>query len=184
MLTRLFDPGRGVHIVVRLVGRAAIDNATAPQLDELVLDNPLTRDNFEGIRSSMDVAEARSGSICFPTTISRRSRRPICWPSTGSGDRRARPAHRHESCSGPTPVPDAGVSEALARERAAAIKVSLRAALRHSCAADGARRWRVTVRFTLAAPHRVVLDFAQPAAKVRAVRNRQASSRRTMSTDI
>ena len=49
ILTRLFEPGRGVHIVLRLVGRAAIDNATAPQLDELVLDNPLTRDNFEGI---------------------------------------------------------------------------------------------------------------------------------------
>jgi hypothetical protein len=49
LLARSFSPERGVRIVVRLVGRAAIDSASAPVLDELVLGEPLTRDNFEGM---------------------------------------------------------------------------------------------------------------------------------------
>lgn len=49
LLARSFSPERGVRIVVRLVGRAAIESASAPLLDELVLNEPLTRDNFEGI---------------------------------------------------------------------------------------------------------------------------------------
>ena len=49
LLSRLFDPQRGVRIVVRLVGRTAIDSPSMPLLDELVLSEPLTRDNFEGI---------------------------------------------------------------------------------------------------------------------------------------
>lgn len=49
LLARSFSPERGVRIVVRLVGRGAIDSASAPLLDELVLGEPLTRDNFEGI---------------------------------------------------------------------------------------------------------------------------------------
>ena len=49
LLARSFSPERGVRAVVRLVGRAAIESASAPLLDELVLGEPLTRDNFEGI---------------------------------------------------------------------------------------------------------------------------------------
>ncbi len=49
LLTRAFDEERGVRVRVRLAGREAIDSADAPQLDELVLDEPLTRDNFEGL---------------------------------------------------------------------------------------------------------------------------------------
>lgn len=49
LLARSYSPERGVRIVVRLVGRAAIDSASAPVLDELVLAEPLTRDNFEGM---------------------------------------------------------------------------------------------------------------------------------------
>lgn len=49
LLARSFSPERGVRIVLRLVGRAAVDSASAPVLDELVLGDPLTRDNFEGM---------------------------------------------------------------------------------------------------------------------------------------
>ena len=49
LLARSFDPERGVRIVVRLVARTAIDSPSVPLLDELVLSEPLTRDNFEGI---------------------------------------------------------------------------------------------------------------------------------------
>jgi hypothetical protein len=49
LLSRLYEPERGVRVILRLVGREAIDSAEAPQLDELVLDEPLTRDNFEGL---------------------------------------------------------------------------------------------------------------------------------------
>jgi hypothetical protein len=49
LLARSFSPERGVRIIVRLLGRAAIESASAPLLDELVLGAPLTRDNFEGI---------------------------------------------------------------------------------------------------------------------------------------
>jgi hypothetical protein len=49
LLARSFSPERGVRVVVRLAARAAIDSASAPLLDELVLGEPLTRDNFEGM---------------------------------------------------------------------------------------------------------------------------------------
>ena len=49
LLARSFNPQRGVRVVVRLFGRAAIDSPSVPLLDELVLSEPLTRDNFEGI---------------------------------------------------------------------------------------------------------------------------------------
>ena len=49
LVNRAFDEQRGVRVTVRLVGRGAIDSASAPLLDELVLIDPLTRDNFEGI---------------------------------------------------------------------------------------------------------------------------------------
>ena len=35
--------------MLRLVGRSAIDSASAPLLDELAINEPLTRDNFEGV---------------------------------------------------------------------------------------------------------------------------------------
>lgn len=49
LVARSFDLLRGVRVVVRLVGRAAIEARDAPQLDEFALNDPLTRDNFEGI---------------------------------------------------------------------------------------------------------------------------------------
>ena len=70
----------------------------------------------------------------------------------------------------PLPEVESGVSEALARERAAAIR-DLRYELSFVVPAPRSERvqGRVVIRFTLAAPHRVVLDFAQPPASVRAV---------------
>jgi hypothetical protein len=49
LVGRLFSPGRGVRIVVRLVPGRAIDARDVQRLDELVLDEPLTRDNVEGL---------------------------------------------------------------------------------------------------------------------------------------
>ena len=49
LLNRAFDEQRGVRVTVRLVGRDAIESASAPLLDELALTDPLTRDNFEGV---------------------------------------------------------------------------------------------------------------------------------------
>ena len=71
---------------------------------------------------------------------------------------------------GPEP-PGRGVTEALARERAGTIR-ALRYELAFVVPADvGAPvRGRALLRFTLAAPHRVVLDFAQPRDRVRSVR--------------
>jgi hypothetical protein len=46
ILTRSFSPERGVRAVLRLVGRSAIDSASAPLLDELAISEPLTRDNY------------------------------------------------------------------------------------------------------------------------------------------
>jgi len=68
--------------------------------------------------------------------------------------------------------PGPGVPETLARERAAAIR-DLRYELSFSIPEDrrAAISGRVVVRFTLAAPHRVVLDFAQPRDRVRSVRS-------------
>jgi hypothetical protein len=49
LVARAFDAVRGVRVIVRLVGRAAIDRVEAPLIDELPLLDPLTRDNFEGV---------------------------------------------------------------------------------------------------------------------------------------
>jgi aminopeptidase N len=68
-------------------------------------------------------------------------------------------------------APEPGVSETLARARFSAIRdlrydVALRISGNRSRPVDG----RVIVTFTLRAPTDVVLDFAQPAERVRAVR--------------
>jgi hypothetical protein len=49
LVARDFDAARGVRVIVRLVGRDAIDRPDAGVLDELPLLAPLTRDNFEGV---------------------------------------------------------------------------------------------------------------------------------------
>ena len=60
-------------------------------------------------------------------------------------------------------VPGAGIPETLAKERAAAISaVRYDLELRIPAARTEPIRAREVVRFRLAAPHRVVLDFAQP----------------------
>jgi aminopeptidase N len=70
-----------------------------------------------------------------------------------------------------TAPPEPGVSQALARERASAIRD-----LRYEVWFDIPRErtapveGRVVVRFTLSAPRRLVLDFAQPRERVRSVR--------------
>jgi aminopeptidase N len=85
----------------------------------------------------------------------------------------------------PMPEVESGVSETLARERAAAIR-DLRYELSFVVPAPRSERvqGRVVIRFTLAAPHRVVLDFAQPPASVRACTRVVARSRRPGRTDI
>ena len=67
--------------------------------------------------------------------------------------------------------PGRGISEALARERAAAIG-ALRYDLTFVVPANPRERvqGRATVRFSLKAPHRIVLDFAQPRDRIRSVR--------------
>ncbi len=67
--------------------------------------------------------------------------------------------------------PGRGISEALAEERAAAIR-DLRYDLSLAIPADRQQpvEGRVVVRLTLQAPHRLVLDFAQPRDRVRSVR--------------
>ena len=67
--------------------------------------------------------------------------------------------------------PGHGVSEALAGERAAALH-DLRYDLSFAISADRGQpvTGRLVVRFTLAAPHRVVLDFEQPREHLRSVR--------------
>ena len=74
------------------------------------------------------------------------------------------------SQSGAEP-PGRGVSEALARERASTIR-SLRYELRFVVPADLREplQGRAILRFTLEAPHRVVIDFAEPRDRVRSVR--------------
>ena len=75
------------------------------------------------------------------------------------------------SQSGAEP-PGRGVSEALARERASIIG-SLRYELAFVVpeAPDEPIQGRVILRFVLEAPHRIVLDFAQPRERVRSVRS-------------
>ena len=72
---------------------------------------------------------------------------------------------------GAEPPPGRGVSETLARERAATIR-ALRYELSFVVPADLGEplQARAILRFTLAAPHRVVLDFAQPRDAIRSVR--------------
>ena len=67
--------------------------------------------------------------------------------------------------------PGRGVTEALARERSDTIR-SLRYKLAFVVPADTSQpvQGRVILRFALAAPHRVVLDFAQPRDRIRSVR--------------
>jgi aminopeptidase N len=69
------------------------------------------------------------------------------------------------------PPPGRGIPETLARERAAAIR-ALRYDLSFVVPADVGEpvQGRAVVRFTLAAPHRIVFDFAQPPDRVRSVR--------------
>jgi aminopeptidase N len=71
----------------------------------------------------------------------------------------------------PAPPPEAGVSEVLARERAAAI-TDLRYDITFVIPSERTApvRGAVTIRFTLARPQRVVLDFPQPRGHVQAVR--------------
>jgi aminopeptidase N len=68
--------------------------------------------------------------------------------------------------------PGPGVPETLARERAAVIR-DLRYDLTFIIPEErrAAVNGLVVVRFTLAAPHRVVLDFAQPRERIRSVRS-------------
>jgi aminopeptidase N len=68
-------------------------------------------------------------------------------------------------------LPGRGIPETLARERAAAIR-DVRYDVAFVIPADRREpvRGRVTVRFALQAPHRVVLDFAQPRERLLSVR--------------
>ena len=68
--------------------------------------------------------------------------------------------------------PGRGISETLARERAATI-AALRYELSFTIPDDVQERvrGRIVVRFTLRAPHRVVLDFAEPREHVLSVRS-------------
>src|SRR5688500_17495323 len=68
-------------------------------------------------------------------------------------------------------APRPGIPESLARERAETIG-ALRYELAFTIPSDITERvlGRVAVRFTLSAPRRIVLDFAQPRDNVRSVR--------------
>ena len=75
------------------------------------------------------------------------------------------------AAQGATDVPGPGIAETLARERAATIG-NLRYELAFVIPATRkeAVQGRAVLRFTLQTPHRVVLDFAQPADRLRTVR--------------
>jgi aminopeptidase N len=77
------------------------------------------------------------------------------------------------AAQGRTDVPEPGIPEALARERASTIR-NLRYELAFVIPADRKEpvQGRVVVRFALEAAHRIVLDFAQPRDRVRVVRAR------------
>ena len=66
--------------------------------------------------------------------------------------------------------PGPGISEALARERAAVIS-DVHYDLAFSVPADRREpvQGREVVRFTLKAPHRVVLDIARPTERIRSI---------------
>jgi len=73
--------------------------------------------------------------------------------------------------SPPPPGPGPGVSDALARERAAAIRgLTYELSFTIPASREAAVRGRSVVRFTLEKPQRVVFDFAQPADRIAAVR--------------
>ncbi|HEY6361622.1 MAG TPA: M1 family aminopeptidase [Vicinamibacterales bacterium] len=75
------------------------------------------------------------------------------------------------AAQGPTDLPGRGIPETLARERATTIRgLRYDVAFVIPAARTEAVQGRMIVRFTLAAPHRVVLDFAQPRERVRMVR--------------
>src|SRR5690242_21407622 len=67
--------------------------------------------------------------------------------------------------------PGPGISEALARERAAVVS-DVHYDLAFSVPADRREpvQGRAAIRFTLGAPHRVVLDFARPKERIRSIR--------------
>jgi aminopeptidase N len=75
------------------------------------------------------------------------------------------------AAQGGTDVPGPGIPEALARERAATIR-NLRYELTFVIPALRKEpvQGRIVIRFALEAPHRIVLDFAQPRDRVGAVR--------------
>ena len=85
------------------------------------------------------------------------------------------------SQAGPEPAPGPGVPEALAKERSESVR-NLRYELLFVVPADLSSpvQGQVTIRFSLIAPHRVVLDFAQPAERVRSVRVAGADVRVTV----
>jgi aminopeptidase N len=85
------------------------------------------------------------------------------------------------SQAGPEPVPGPGVSEALAKERSESVR-NLRYELLFVVPADlgSPVQGQVTIRFSLIAPQRVVLDFAQPADRLRSVRSAGADVRVTV----
>ena len=85
------------------------------------------------------------------------------------------------SQAGPEPAPGPGVPEALAKERSESVR-NLRYELLFVVPADLSSpvQGQVTIRFSLIAPHRVVLDFAQPAERVRRVRIAGADVRVTV----
>jgi aminopeptidase N len=80
--------------------------------------------------------------------------------------------------------PGAGISETLARERAAAIS-SLRYELDFRLPASRTQpiRARAVVRFRLASPHRIVLDFANPRDRVLSVTHGGNSVETVLSDD-
>ena len=85
------------------------------------------------------------------------------------------------SQAGPEPAPGPGVPEGLAKERSESVR-NLRYELLFVVPADMSSpvQGQVTIRFSLIAPHRVVLDFAQPADRVRSVRVAGADVRVTV----
>jgi aminopeptidase N len=75
------------------------------------------------------------------------------------------------SQGGSDPPPGSGISEALARERAESIRdLRYELALTVPAQLGSPVQGQVILRFLLAAPHRVVLDFAQPVDRLRRVR--------------
>jgi aminopeptidase N len=73
-------------------------------------------------------------------------------------------------------VPGAGIPDTLAKERAAAIRaLRYELELRIPASRRQPLRGRAIVRFTLAAPHRIVLDFATPRDRVLSVTGARGS---------